>query len=97
MSERVTVVSSSTASGARLGVSTATGGPAFVPSMGRRRSSAPVSESIESAVFAYIQARRHLGQTVINTADIAEALDVPRREVERAAANLKSKGVKPLR
>ena len=53
-----------------------------------------VSGDVESAVYSYIQALRAVGRTRINTADIAMALNLPLKIVERAAANLKEKGVK---
>ena len=55
-----------------------------------------IADNVESAVFTYIQAVRALGRTRINTADIAMALDLPTKTVERAVANLKDKGVKVI-
>ena len=49
---------------------------------------------IENAIYSYIQARRSLGVTQINSAEIAQALQLPQRVVDAAVKNLTSKGVK---
>ena len=46
-------------------------------------------DSLESAVYAHIQALRGLGKTETNTADIARALGLRILEVERAINKLK--------
>jgi DNA-binding MarR family transcriptional regulator len=52
------------------------------------------AKSIESAVYAHIQAVRALGKTHINTAEIAEALGLPLSAVARTITALRQKGVK---
>jgi hypothetical protein len=52
------------------------------------------SQNVEAAVYSYIQAMRALGKTKISAADIATALSVPIKAVERAGSNLGPKGVK---
>jgi hypothetical protein len=89
--------SSGTGDSLHLGYATATGAGAY-------RVVAPAgkvvrdvrSKDVESAVFSYIQARRALGATTINTGDIATALRLPRREVEEAVKRLANRGVKPM-
>lgn len=51
-------------------------------------------KAIEDAVYAHIRAIRALGRTRINTAEIAQALSVSQRDVDRAVENLKGKGVR---
>jgi hypothetical protein len=51
---------------------------------------------IERAVFSYIRAVRTLGRTKTNTAEVADALSLPVREVNLAIKALKTKGVKEL-
>jgi hypothetical protein len=41
------------------------------------------AKNIENAVYAHIQAIRALGKTRVNTVDIARALGLPLREVEK--------------
>lgn len=53
--------------------------------------------SIESAVFAHIQALRTLGHERINTSEIARALGLSHAKILIAAKALKDKGVKPSR
>ncbi len=53
-------------------------------------------EDIEDAVFKYIEAVRAIGRTRVNTSEIAEALSLNPRDVERAARNLHARGVKAL-
>ena len=69
-------------------------GPATHTRTRAQKRSAP--DEIERAVFAHIQAVRALGRTRINTADIALALGLPTKSVERAVAKLKDKGVKVI-
>ncbi len=54
------------------------------------------SKSIENAVLAHIRAVRALGREQINTADIAEALNLPVRKVNGVLDQLKKRGVRPL-
>lgn len=61
------------------------------------KSAAGSASAVERAVYAHIQAMRSLGRTSINTADIAKALSLSRAQVERAAANLRERGVKSHR
>lgn len=49
---------------------------------------------VRAAVFDHIKALRKLGQTRVNTRDIAIALNLPRPLVEQAVAQLKDEGVK---
>lgn len=51
-------------------------------------------KNVEDAVLLYIKARRRLGHTTVNTAEIARVLKLSRKTVEMAAANLRSVGVK---
>ena len=53
-------------------------------------------KTLQSAVYAYIQAVRALGRNQLNTIEIAEALSIPVTEVNRAIVSLKKKGVKVL-
>ena len=55
-----------------------------------------VNRKIEDAVYQYIRAKRILGQVRINTASIADALDLPHASVSRAVKGLAKKGVKVL-
>jgi len=48
----------------------------------------------EKAVYAYIQARRALGEVALNTVEIADALAIPVREVEAIVAKLADRGVR---
>ncbi len=54
------------------------------------------SKSIESAVLAHIRAVRALGREQINTAEVAEALNLPVRKVNSVLDQLKERGVRPL-
>ena len=49
---------------------------------------------IEAAVFSHIKALRALGKTLVNTAEISDALSISRQEVERAIKGLEQKGVR---
>ena len=51
---------------------------------------------IEQAVYSYIQAKRALGETTINTADIARALDIPLQLADLAIIHLQPKGVRRI-
>jgi hypothetical protein len=51
-------------------------------------------EVVESAVYAHLQALRALGQTRVNTADVAKALGIPQSLVDRTLESLLKKGVK---
>ena len=55
------------------------------------------SKITESAVYAHIRALRALGHTTINTAKIADALSLNRRQVERAISALKDKGIRAMK
>ncbi len=61
-----------------------------------RAADATPYEDIEDAVFKYIEAIRAIGKTRVNTSEIAEALSLHPRDVERAARNLHARGVKAL-
>lgn len=50
--------------------------------------------TVESAVFAHIQAMRALGRDSLNTAEIARALGLTQAQVLLAARRLRDKGVK---
>ena len=52
------------------------------------------SQAIENAIFAHIQALRALGQTTVNTTEIASALHIKPLQVLKAIKSLGSKGVK---
>ena len=52
---------------------------------------------IRNAVYLHIQAVRSMGRTSINTAEIAEALGVPRSYVDAAVKSLSDRGVKAIR
>jgi hypothetical protein len=51
-------------------------------------------KKVEDAVFSYIRAKRILGEKTVNTAEIARSLRLPRKLVEAAANNMRSKGVR---
>ena len=53
--------------------------------------------NIQSAIYAYIRARRALGETTISVSDIARGLELPPSEVARAVSALRGRGVKPLK
>lgn len=55
---------------------------------------AAASGHVESAVYAHLRAMRSLGRTSANTAQIAKALALPLKEVDRAVQNLTHRGVK---
>jgi hypothetical protein len=57
--------------------------------------SSKAAPKIKSAVFSYIQARRAMGDTKINTSQIAKALCISVSAVDQTIASLKTKGVKP--
>ena len=57
-------------------------------------SNAPSTKDVEAAVYAHIRAVRALGRTVINSAEISNALAVPVAEVEKALVRLKAKGIR---
>lgn len=61
------------------------------------RSRRKPSSDVAAAVFSYIRARRALGHTRINSADIASALDLDVRDVENAIAHLSDKGVRVVK
>jgi hypothetical protein len=61
-----------------------------------QRASAP-QRDIERAVYGHIRALRALGRTRIDTAEIAQALDLPLKAVEQTLGNLAQKGVKIVR
>lgn len=64
-----------------------------------RRSRAATHEppkALVSAVYSHIRAVRALGRETINTNEIAKALSLPPRDVERAVAALTTKGVRKL-
>ena len=51
-------------------------------------------KNVEAAVYGYIQSVRHLGQTRVNSLDIARALSLPISDVEVALRRLSDKGVR---
>jgi hypothetical protein len=55
------------------------------------------SEALERAVYAYFRAVRSLGQTVVNTEDVAKALRVPLADVHVVIRAMKVKRAKPGR
>lgn len=55
---------------------------------------ARVSENIENAVYAHLQAMRALGHAFVNTSDVARALGLPQSAVDRTIAKLKKRGIK---
>jgi biotin operon repressor len=66
----------------------------IAPANIRSRQQPATIKAAENAVYAHIQALRSLGRETINTADIAVALGLSVEAVNRAAAALKSRGVK---
>lgn len=54
-------------------------------------------KDLVAAVYAYIKAVRALGRTIVNSKEIANALDVSVKDVEQAAKQLKERGVKPFK
>jgi hypothetical protein len=96
-----TTTTSSGSTGSRISVYTETSSsssrPEITVASSKSRSRARhevVEESIESAVYSYIQAIRALGETKINTMDISRALGLPLNVIESAIHNLSSKGVR---
>lgn len=67
-----------------------------VGALGRALPQEP-SKNLVNAVYSYIQAVRTLGRETVNTEEVAKALSLSPREVERAVAALNSKGVKVIR
>lgn len=53
-------------------------------------------QQIETAVYSHIKAMRALGRTSLNTTEIARALSISRKDVERAVPNLRDKGVRRI-
>src|SRR6478672_6861948 len=71
------------------------GGVEFARSHNHRRvQDGTQSKVVREAVYGHIKALRKLGQTRVNTSDIALALNIPRSLVEQAVAQLEDKGVK---
>jgi hypothetical protein len=61
------------------------------------RASKPTKkEDVGAAVYAHIRAMRALGRTTVNTAEVAKALSLDVGVVDRAVAEMTSKGVKVL-
>ena len=56
-----------------------------------------VDKNIITAVYSHIRAIRALGRTRVNSADISDALEIPRKEVDKAIRELTDKGVKVIR
>jgi len=54
------------------------------------------NEQLERAIFAFMQARRALGVTRVNSTEIARALQLPQRLVEQAVKRMSDKGVRVL-
>lgn len=50
--------------------------------------------AVENAVYAHIRALRAIGKTTVNTAKIADSLDIPRSYVDAAVRNLTSRRVR---
>ena len=50
-------------------------------------------EELENAIYTHLQAIRALGRETANSYEIAEALSVPMKEVERIMENLQDRGV----
>lgn len=57
-------------------------------------SSLSTDKSIENAVYSHIRALRSLGETQVNTLEIAQALKINPARVAEVIRNLESKGVK---
>ena len=51
-------------------------------------------KNVEAAVYGYIQSVRNLGQTRVNSLDIARALSLPIGDVEVAIQRLSDRGVR---
>lgn len=87
-------VSSVSATGAMVGANSTTSFPQTSLAQSHRLSVRPKHENkIERAVYSHIQAVRTLGRTQINTSDIADALSLDVKDVNRAVAKLRAKGV----
>ena len=66
-------------------------------SVGRSRVvSSHSQKSIESAVYAHIQAMRALGRRTINTVEISKALGLPPAAIDKTLESLKEKGVRVI-
>jgi hypothetical protein len=79
------------------GTTSATSGATLVRIPASTSRSNRTEKSIQTAVYAYVRARRALGEATISVGDIARALDLPMSEVARAANALRDRGVKPLK
>jgi hypothetical protein len=66
------------------------------PSRGRVPATPAVPKEVINAVYSHIRAVRALGRGSINTNEIAKALSLPSKDVERAVSTLGRKGVKVL-
>lgn len=62
--------------------------------LGEQAAATRYLKAVEDAVYSHIRAIRSLGRTRINTAEIAMALSIPQRDVDRAVASLRGRGVK---
>jgi hypothetical protein len=83
---QTTIVAGTTGTTGTLGVSLGSQpiGPA----------SARTPKDLEGAVYAYLQAMRALGHTLVNTSDVARALGLSQAMVESTIASLAKRGVK---
>jgi hypothetical protein len=63
-------------------------------SKNRSRPRHGIKGDIETAIYSYIQVRRALGETTVNTADISRALDLPLGLVGSTVQNLIPKDVR---
>lgn len=48
------------------------------------------------AILTYLKAVRSLGKTRVSSVEVANALNLPERQVRRAMATMAAKGVKPI-
>lgn len=94
----VVISSTGTSASAFFGGTTATGADFPLGLRGGYRSVGQSLEStqqtVEMAVYNYIQAIRALGRTTINTAEISRALSIPASDVEGVISKLTHKGVR---
>ena len=65
-----------------------------MPDANHAEPQAPATKHVDSAVYAYIQARRALGETNLNTSEVARALRLPQRLVDASVKRLTGRGVK---
>lgn len=100
MTSREHILTSSLGSGAVViqpnGISSAETTSTDVSSGSARSTKLHSPKSVEAAVYGYTRSVRNLGQTRVNSLDIARALSLPISDVEVALRRLSDKGVRVI-